>query len=69
MSYQRRKVMAALERCGVTVLREGGMHAVVQGPVGRQSSVPRHTAINRILFRKIAKQLGLDPRTLEREVK
>jgi hypothetical protein len=69
MSYQRRKVMAALQRYGVTIVREGGRHTVVQGPLGRQSSVPRHAVINRMLFKKMAKQLGLDTDILEREVK
>jgi len=69
MSYQRRKVMTALQRQGVTVVREGGMHTIVRGLNGRQSSVPRHAVINRITFRKIGKQLGLDSEALEREVK
>jgi predicted RNA binding protein YcfA (HicA-like mRNA interferase family) len=61
--------MAALQKNGVIILREGGMHTIVQGPSGRQSSIPRHAVVNRITFRKIAKQLGLDPKTLEAEVK
>ena len=61
--------MAALLRHECAIVREGGAHTVVEGPAGRQSSVPRHAVINRVTFRKIVKQLGLDQRTIESEVR
>lgn len=69
MSYKRRKVMQALARYRVTVLREGGRHTVVVGADGKTSAVPRHAELDRNLVRKIAIQLGLDADTLLTEVK
>ena len=52
--------MAALHEAGVVFVREGGGHTIVRGSVGTQSSIPRHGDVNRVMARKIAKQLGLD---------
>jgi predicted RNA binding protein YcfA (HicA-like mRNA interferase family) len=68
MSYQRRKVLQVLSRHGVVVLREGGGHTILRGPSGRQSSLGRHSEVNRVTVRKIVKQLGLDPQQLSREM-
>ena len=60
MSYNRRKLIAALERAGMVFVREGGGHTIVSGPNGRKTSIPRHGDVNRVTARKIAKQLGID---------
>ena len=66
MSYNRKKFLAALHNAGVAFVREGGGHTIVRGPAGRQSSIPRHGDVNRIMARKIAKQLGVDWSQIER---
>jgi hypothetical protein len=68
MSYKRRKVLRALHVHGVSVLREGSMHTIIRSMSGRQSSLPRHSKIDRITMRKIAKQLELDWQTIEKEL-
>ena len=68
MSYNRRKFLAALQRHGVVVLREGGSHSVIRGTSGKQSSLPRHTELNRITARKIVKQLDLEWNRIEKEI-
>ena len=69
MSFQRRKVLQVLLRHGVTVLREGGGHTILQGPTGRQSALGRHKQLNRITVAKIAKQLGFDVDALTKEMR
>lgn len=68
MSYSRRNLLAALNRYGVILLREGGGHTIVRGPSGRQSSIPRHNQLNRATTRKIIKQLGLTWDQIEKEI-
>ncbi len=68
MSYNRRKLLAALHRQGVIVTREGGSHSVIRSAEGRQSSLPRDTELNRITARKIVKQLDLNWNEIEKEI-
>lgn len=68
MSYQRRKVLQVLLRNGVVVLREGAGHTILRGPTGRQSSLGRHTELNRVTVRKIIRQLGLNVDQLSKEM-
>ena len=68
MSYNRRKVLSALRRRGVTVLREGGRHTLVGSADGKQSSVPRHNELARGTVRGIAEQLGIDWETLKKDL-
>jgi hypothetical protein len=44
------------------------MHTIIRSMSGRQSSLPRHSKIDRITMRKIAKQLELDWQTIEKEL-
>jgi predicted RNA binding protein YcfA (HicA-like mRNA interferase family) len=60
MSYQRRKVLQVLLRHGATIIREGGGHTIIRGPTGRQTSLGRHTEVNRVTVRKMLKQLGFN---------
>jgi predicted RNA binding protein YcfA (HicA-like mRNA interferase family) len=60
MSYNRRRLIAALERAGMFFVREGGGHTIVTGPNGRKTSIPRHGDVHRVTARKIAKQLGIN---------
>ena len=69
MSYQRRQVRAALARLGVAGLRDTGSHTIVRGPNGRQTSVPRHSELNRITVMKIAKQLGVEWQSLDEQIR
>jgi hypothetical protein len=68
MSYNRRKFWTALQAAGAQMVREGSGHTIVMGPNGRQSSIPRHSEVNRITARKIAKQLGIDWSDVERKL-
>ena len=68
MSYARRKVIVALQGHGVVILREGGSHTVVRGATGKQSSVPRHSALNRNTVRKVVKQLDLNWADVEKDL-
>ena len=67
MSYKRRKFWA-LQGAGARMVREGGGHTIVQGPNGKQSAIPRHSDVNRITARKIAKQLGVDWSQIEKDL-
>ncbi len=69
MSYDRRKLMQALQLRGFTVLREGGSHTIVGKPGHKPEPIPRHREINRITARKIAKNLGLDWDPFEQEIR
>ena len=68
MSYSRRKVLRALELRGVQIVREGGGHTILRGPAGHQSSLPRHSDLNRVTVRKVAKQLELDWSQMEGDI-
>ncbi|MFI5381395.1 MAG: type II toxin-antitoxin system HicA family toxin [Tepidisphaerales bacterium] len=59
MSYNRRRFLQALLNQGASIIREGGRHTIVAMATGRQCPVPRHADVNRILAKKIARQLGL----------
>lgn len=67
MSYARRKVLKALLSRGVTVVREGAVHTILRGP-GGSSTLPRHNQLDRVTTRTIAKQLGLDWSSVERDL-
>jgi predicted RNA binding protein YcfA (HicA-like mRNA interferase family) len=69
VSFQRRKVLQALVRHGVVVLREGAGHTILRGAEGRWTSVGRHSQLNRVTVRKMIKQLGLDPDELMKEMR
>ena len=68
MSFARRKVLGALLGRGVVILREGGGHTIVRGQTGKQSSVPRHSALNRVTVRKIVRQLDLNWPDVEKDL-
>lgn len=69
MSWDRRKVMRALANQGVTVVREGKAHTIIQSKSGGQTSVPRHDQIDRGTARGIARQLGLDLKQFDKDVR
>ncbi len=57
---KRRDLLRHLSVHGCQLLREGGNHSIFVNPVARKvSSVPRHTAINNDLARKICKDLDI----------
>jgi len=59
MSYQRRKVLAALKRLGFVVLREGGSHTIVSRDAdGVRIAVPRHKELQRGTVRGMADDAG-----------
>ncbi|HEY3245018.1 MAG TPA: type II toxin-antitoxin system HicA family toxin [Phycisphaerae bacterium] len=68
MSYNRRKVLRALSRRGVVLLREGREHTVMISEAGRQSTLPRHRDLDGRTVRAIVKQLGLDWREIEKDL-
>jgi hypothetical protein len=68
MSYNRRKILHALSIHGVTILREGGNHTVLRSQIGKQSTLGRHAEVDRITTRKIVKQLGLDWKSIEKDL-
>jgi hypothetical protein len=60
MAYRRQKIMKAPAKRGIVVIREGSRHTIVGRPGGRGEPVPRHSEINRLTMRRIAKNLGID---------
>ena len=68
MSYELRKIMRALFRKGVVIVREGGGHTIIRSQNGRQTSVPRHKSVRRSTTRKIVKELGLKWEEVERDM-
>lgn len=68
MSYNRRKIMRALSKHGVVIIREGGEHTVIRSLTGRQSTIPRHPRVDRHTTRGIVKQLGLDWQTIQKDI-
>jgi len=69
MSYKRQKVLAALLREGMEILRDTGPHTIIGRAGGSRSSLPRHTELDRRTVRKIVQQLGLDWTKMEKEVR
>lgn len=69
MSYSRRKVLKALAKRGIVVLREGSGHTIVGRPGQRGEPVPRHAEINRITTRRIVRNLGVDWDSFEADVR
>jgi predicted RNA binding protein YcfA (HicA-like mRNA interferase family) len=69
MSYNRRKVMAALGRRGARVVREGGRHTLVESAdKTRRAAVPRHNQLARGTTRVIVEQLGMDWDSVKKEL-
>lgn len=69
MSYKRQRVLAALLRRGLVVIREGGAHTIVGKAGGVRTSLPRHRELDRRTVRAIAEQLRLDWDELEGEIR
>jgi hypothetical protein len=61
--------MKALADRGYNVIREGSRHTIVGKPGQRGEPIPRHNDINRITMRRIARNLGIDWDSLEREIR
>jgi mRNA interferase HicA len=58
---KRRDLIAALERVGCILLRNGARHDIYHNPkTGMSEPVPRHREINELLARKILKSLSND---------
>jgi len=68
VSYKRQKVMAALEKRGYVVIREGSQHTIVGRQTGRREPVPRHREINRLTMRRIARNLEIPWKEFESEI-
>jgi len=51
------------------VLREGASHTIIGKPGGPSTSIPRHAELNRFTVRGIVRQLGLDWKQIEKEVR
>jgi predicted RNA binding protein YcfA (HicA-like mRNA interferase family) len=69
MSFKRHKVLAALLRQGMEVLREGGAHTIVGKPDGVRTSLPRHVELDRLTVKAIAKQLQIDWESFQKEIR
>jgi mRNA interferase HicA len=69
MSFQRRKILRALNTFGCRIVREGAEPTIVEDAAGRTTSLPRHRQVNRQTARRIAKDLELDIETFLREVR
>lgn len=69
MSFKRKKVLAALQRRGVVILREGGDHTIVGFPEGPATAMPRHNEVNRFTVRGVVRQLGIEWTAIEREMR
>jgi hypothetical protein len=69
VSYKRQKALAVLRRHGVVVLREGAEHTIIGIPGGPSTSMPRHRELNRFTLRGIVRQLGLDWKIVEKDVR
>lgn len=69
MSYKRVKVLRAFAAQGAIIKREGSKHTIVISPSGKRTTLPRHAELDRISVRKIARQLGLDLRRLDEDVR
>jgi predicted RNA binding protein YcfA (HicA-like mRNA interferase family) len=69
VSFKRQKVLAALLRAGLIVLRDTGPHTMVGRAGGVRASVPRHRELDRRTVRAIAEQLGLDWDRFEKDVR
>lgn len=67
MSFKRQKVLAALLRQGVTVLREGATHTIIGIAGGPSTALPRHKELNRHTVRGITRQLDLDWNAIEKD--
>lgn len=53
-----RDLIAALERAGCVLLRNGAKHDIYHNPItGKSEPVPRHREINEVLANKILKSL------------
>lgn len=53
-----RDLIAALERAGCVLLRNGAKHDIYHNPItGKSEPVPRHREINEVLAKKILKSL------------
>jgi len=63
-----REVEQLLERLGFVFVRQRGSHRQYRHPDGRQTTVPFHGSrdLSPILFRQIAKDVGLTPEQLLR---
>jgi hypothetical protein len=68
MSFARRKVLQALARRDVLVVREGKAHTILRSAAGRQSSLPRHSQLNRVTVRKVVEQLELNWERVEKDL-
>ena len=60
MSFQRRKVLAALLRKGLRVARERGPHTIMEGDGGRFAVLPHGKEIKRGTARNIARTAKID---------
>lgn len=69
MSFQRRKVVKALESNGCAFLREGSRHTIYSSRSGARVEVPRHAEIARGTARSIARQAGLARARFEQEIR
>jgi predicted RNA binding protein YcfA (HicA-like mRNA interferase family) len=69
MSFKRQKVLSALLRHHFEILRDTGPHTIVGRSRGVRTSVPRHNELDRRTVRAIAKQLGLDWDSFEKDVR
>lgn len=68
MSYQRVKVIRALQARGFTIIREGGRHTIVGRPASVSIAIPRHRELNRFTVKGIAEDAGVDWDEFKREI-
>ena len=68
MSYDRRKVLKALANRGLSIVREGGRHPMVQRGEGPPIAIPRHRELNRFTVKGIAEDAGADWDEFRKEV-
>ena len=68
MSFQRRKVLGALLRRGMRVVRETGPHSILEGDDGRMAVLPHGKQIKRGTARNIARTARIDWEEFRAEV-
>lgn len=61
--------MKALSERGFFVIREGNRHTIIGDGCGVTEPVPRHNELNRNTTKRIARNLGLDWKTFEQDIR
>ena len=69
MSFQRRKIIRALLGRDFSIVREGKNHTILKDTRGNVAVLPRHTRVNRLTARSIARSARIAWPDFVREVR